>query len=185
MRVLVVGCVHGDECAGRAVVRWLERAPLPSGLGLWLIENVNPDGYAAGTRQDGRGVDLNRNFPWHWLPIDQRGGLHYAGPRPLSEPETRLTAALIQRVRPVITVWFHQPLALVDESGGSIALERRFAQLVGLPLVRLARYPGSAAGWQNHLYPNTSFVVELPRGPLTAAEAARYGDGILDLASPT
>lgn len=181
-RVLVVGCIHGNECAGTAVVRWLERAPLPRGLGLWLIVNVNPDGYALGTRQNGRDVDLNRNFPWRWRPLDR--GLHYAGPHPFSEPESRLAARLIERVGPAITVWFHQPLADVDDSGGSIAVERRYARLVGLPLVRLPRYPGSAASWQNHLYPNTSFVVELPAGSLTKAGAARFGDGILDLARP-
>lgn len=180
-RILVVGCIHGDECAGVAVARWLEQAKPEPNIRLWIIENLNPDGYAARTRQNGRGVDLNRNFPWHWRPLGHPGGLHYAGPQPLSEPETRLAASLIRHVRPGITIWFHQRLGIVDNSGGSLALERRYARLVGLPLVRLTRYPGSAASWQNHLYPNSSFVVELPPGPLTATQAARYGDGILDL----
>jgi protein MpaA len=52
---------------------------------------------------------------------------------------------------------------LVDESGGDVRVERRYARLAGLPLRRLARYPGSAAGWQNHRLPGgTAFVVELP-----------------------
>ena len=182
-RILVVGCIHGDECAGVAVARWLENAKSEPDTRLWILENLNPDGYAARTRQNGRGVDLNRNFPWQWRPLDQPGGLHYAGPHPLSEPETRLAASLIRQVRPGITIWFHQPLGIVDNSGGRLALERRYARLVGLPLVRLPRYPGSAASWQNHLYPNSSFVVELPPGPLTHTQAARYGDGILDLTS--
>jgi murein peptide amidase A len=180
-RILVVGCIHGNECAGKAVVQWLEHAALARGLRLWLVENLNPDGYAAGTRQNEHGVDLNRNFPWHWRPLDRQGGLNYSGPHALSEPEARLVASLIERVRPDVTIWFHQPLAVVDQSGGSVALERRYAHLVGLPLVRLPRYPGSAAGWQNHLYPNTSFVVELAAGPLGATAVARFGNGVLDL----
>jgi protein MpaA len=46
-RVLVVGCVHGDEPAGIAVTRSLRRAHVPSGVGLWIIDTVNPT--ASGT----------------------------------------------------------------------------------------------------------------------------------------
>ena len=46
----------------------------------------------------------------------------------------------------------------------AVPVERRFSQLVGLPLVRLhGRYPGSATRWQNHTFPrSTAFVTELP-----------------------
>ena len=87
-------------------------------------------------------------------------------PRPLSEPEARLAHALILRLRPRLTVWFHQPLAVTDQSGGDVALERRFAVISGLPLRRLPRYHGSVATWENHRLPGaTAFVVELPAGP--------------------
>ena len=65
-RVLVVGAVHGNEPAGRAVVRALRRGPAPRDARLWLIHDLNPDGGAAGTRQNAHGVDLNRNFPDRW-----------------------------------------------------------------------------------------------------------------------
>jgi murein tripeptide amidase MpaA len=42
--VLVVGCIHGNECAGIAVARALER--VHANLDLWVIPNLNPDGYA-------------------------------------------------------------------------------------------------------------------------------------------
>src|SRR5206468_8735304 len=108
--------------------------------------------------------------------------LEHSGPRPLSEPEARIAHSLILRARPSVTIWFHQPLGVVDESGGSIAVERRFARLTDLPLRRLPRYPGSAAGWQNHrLAHTTTFVVELPPGPLSAEHASRYADAVLRL----
>jgi protein MpaA len=183
VRVLVVGCVHGNECAGRAVTRTLESLPLPDGVALWIVDDANPDGAAAGTRQNARGVDLNRNFPWRWRPIGRRGDVYYSGPRPLSEPESRLLAALVLRVRPTISVWFHQHLALVDASGGDVRLERRYARLVGLPLRRLPRYPGSAVGWENHRLPgSTAFVVELPAGKLEPAAARRYAEALLRIA---
>jgi hypothetical protein len=82
-RVLVVGCIHGNECAGLAVVRELERRP-PSSIDLWLVPDLNPDGHAAGTRGNAHGVDLNRNFPAMWKPIGRRGDPQWSGPRPLS-----------------------------------------------------------------------------------------------------
>jgi len=179
-RLLVVGCIHGNECAGLAIVRALERLPTPAGLNLWVIENLNPDGYAARSRQNADGVDLNRNFPWAWRPLS---GIYDSGPRPLSEPESRIAYHLILRVRPQISIWFHQHERVVDESGGDVAVERRFAALVGLPLRRLPREPGSAVGWENHRLPGTTaFVVELPAGSLSAVAAAGYARAVLALA---
>src|SRR4051812_46309937 len=128
-KVLVVGCIHGNETAGVAVLGRLAGDPPPPSVDLWLVPTINPDGQAAGTRQNAGGVDLNRNFPWRWRPLGARGTQQYAGPRPLSEPESRIAHALIARLRPTITIWFHQPLGVVDESGGSLAVERRFARL--------------------------------------------------------
>src|SRR5260221_12159828 len=62
-KVLVVGCIHGDEPAGTHVVARLARLPAPHGADLWLVPTINPDGQAAGTRQNAHRVDLNRNFP--------------------------------------------------------------------------------------------------------------------------
>jgi protein MpaA len=71
-------------------------------------------------------------------------------------------------LRPRLSIWFHQHLGLVDESGGSVAVERRFARAVGLPLRRLTRYPGSVVSWENHAFPGTTaFVVELGPGALS------------------
>ncbi len=183
MRILVVGCIHGDEPAGITVARQLESQPIPSGVQLWVLPDLNPDGVAAGTRENGRGVDLNRNFPYWWRPIGSPGSRYYGGPRALSEPEARMASALIQHIRPAITLWFHQPLGLVDASGGRVLVERRYARLVGLPLHKLPRYPGSAATWANHRFPGTtSFVVELPPGPLSAPATRRYAAAVVALA---
>src|SRR3954469_481436 len=177
--LLVVGCVHGDEPAGIAVTRMLRRTLLKGSADAWLIDDLNPDGHAAGTRANARGVDLNRNFPWRWRHLFRRGELQYGGPRPASEPETRAALRLIERVRPRISIWFHQPLGLVDESGGRAGVERRFSRLSGLPLRRLTRYPGSAVSWEDHvLRGSTAFVVELPPGRLPARARKRLARAV-------
>ena len=184
--ILVVGCIHGTECAGRAITRELRRVRLPARTHLWIVDNVNPDGFAAGVRQNGRGVDLNRNFPAHWRPIGRRWDPQYSGPRPLSEPETRAARRLIRRVRPRVTIWFHQPLSFVRAWGGSVPAARKFARASGLPFKHLRWLAGTAPSWQNRRFPGTaSFVVELPSGELRPREARRYARAALALARGT
>ena len=90
--------------------------------------------------------------------------------------------ALITRLRPTVTIWFHQPLALVDRSGGKLSVERRFARIARLPLRRISPYPGTATRWQNHRFPGTTaFVVELPPSPVGARRIDRYARATLDV----
>jgi murein peptide amidase A len=180
-KALVVGCIHGKEPAGIAIARRLEHTAPPT-IDLWIIPDLNPDGRAADTRGNARGVDLNRNFPWRWRRLS---GAYYSGPRPLSEPESRIAYGLVRRLRPQVSIWFHQHLDVVDESGGDLAVERRFAGIAGLPLERLQRDPGSAVGWENHILPGgTAFAVELPAGALTPVTAARYARAAVSAATP-
>jgi hypothetical protein len=178
-RVLVVGCIHGTECAGRAVVRLLARSPAPLHADLWLVDNLNPDGFAAGTRQNARGVDLNRNFPSQWRPSGTRGDPEYSGPRPLSERETRIARQLILRLHPRVTIWFHQPQGLVRAWGQSVPVAAKYARLVHLPFRRIRWPAGAVSNWQNHRFRRaSSFVVELPPGPLPPTAAARYARAV-------
>jgi protein MpaA len=176
--VLVFGCIHGNERAGIPVVKLLERRAVP-GIDLWLVPDLNPDGVARGTRQNAHGVDLNRNFPAMWLRIGRPGSPQYSGTRPLSEPESRAARNLIRRLRPRLTIWFHQPQALVRAWGPSRAAGRRFARLAGMRYRSLAWPNGSAPNWQNHLDPRSpSFVVELPAGPIAPSRAVQLAQAV-------
>ena len=180
-RVLVVGCIHGNECAARAVVRELERSAPPR-FDLWVVPTLNPDGEAEGLRQNANGVDLNRNFPSQWTSIGTRGTAYYSGHAASSEPETRFAERLIRRLRPRVTIWFHQPQGVVRAWGGSVPVARRFARFAGVPFRVLPWPHGSAPNWQNHTLPRSaSFVVELPGGPLERAAVHRYARAVLKL----
>ena len=119
-RILVVGCIHGNECAGMAVIRALRRRPPPTHADLWLVPTLNPDGRAAGTRQNAHGVDLNRNFAAGWTRHGTPGSTYYSGPRPFSEPETQAARRLVTAIRPKVTIWYHQHMRLVWTSGKSV-----------------------------------------------------------------
>ena len=178
--VLVVGCIHGNECAGNKVISALKKRAAPRGVKIWMIEALNPDGAAAGTRQNARGVDLNRNFPRRWRRQGARWSTYYSGPRPASEKETRHAMAFVEEIRPDVTIWYHQAMALVDRSGGRRAVQRRYADMVGLPLRRLDPLPGTATRWQNHRFDDsTSFVVELPGGELPWRSAKAHARAVV------
>jgi protein MpaA len=179
--VLVVGDVHGDERAGRAVVRVLRRTAPPRGVQVWTVASANPDGERLGTRHNARGVDLNRNFPTRW-----RGGtpgtVFYPGRSAASEPETRAMQRLVARLRPDVTVWFHQRLDLVvlPRRHGDRRVVRDYARRTGQRTAHLEDYRGTATGWQNATFPGTTaFVVELPAGSLTRAGARRHARAVL------
>ncbi len=148
-----------------------------------LVDELNPDGAAAGTRQNARGVDLNRNFPFGWRAIGKPYDTYHSGPRPLSEPESRAAAELIRRIRPRVTLYYHQMLALVDRGGGDRALERLYSRRSGLPYKAIPLPPGAATGWQNDTFPrDTAFVVELAAGLLDARGAKRQAKAVLAVA---
>jgi len=159
-RVLVVGCIHGDECEGIEVTRLLERSR--PDIDLWLVHQLNPDGYAGRRRTNAHGIDLNRDF----VTASQR--------------ETRIGRKLILRLRPDVTIWFHQPQSVVRAWGRSRATARRYARLAGVRYRSLVWPPGSASRWQNGLG-QASFVVELPPGELPDALARRHASAVLAL----
>ena len=161
-RILVVGCIHGDECQGIEVTRLLERTR-DAKVDLWLVHQLNPDGFVSRTRGNARGVDLNRDFGT------------------FSQRETRIARRLILRLRPDVTLWFHQPQAVVRAWGPSRTTARRYARLAGVPYRTIAWPPGSASRWQNGLG-QISFVVELPAGELPGSAARRYATAVLRLA---
>jgi zinc carboxypeptidase/penicillin-insensitive murein endopeptidase len=176
-RILVVGCIHGNECAGSVVATRLLHTRGPRRGSLTVVQDINPDGHAAKRRWNVRGVDLNRNFPGSWRRIGT------AGSAPASEVETRLAMELILRLRPDVTIWFHQPQGLVRAWGPSVAIARRYARLAGMRFARLRWPPGSATAWQHGALPSSrAFVVELAPGELGLREAGRYVRAILRLA---
>ena len=178
----MVGAIHGDEGAGRAVVHLLAAQRDVAKSDVWLISTVNPDGSRRSTRGNAHAVDLNRNFSRGWRAA-ARGRLDYAGPRPFSEPESDAVRRLVLRLRPRVTIWFHQPWGQVlAPCHGAATLQRRYARIAHMPLQRCrgSDLPGTATRWQLHALPaSRAFVVELAPGRLTPPALRRHARAVL------
>ena len=78
-----------------------------------IVPVQNPYGFDHFTRQNARGVDLNRNFDVAWddLPTPQDvvvpWDYNYKGAKPASERETQIIQGIIDRCRPVCLMDFH------------------------------------------------------------------------------
>jgi protein MpaA len=175
--VLVVGVIHGNERAGLQIVRRLEQVEVPQDIRLWIVPSINPDGARANTRQNARGVDLNRNFPHRWQHSGNRWNTYYPGPRVRSEPETRATINLIGNIKPDLTIWYHQHMNIVVRPSGSKRrrVARRYATVSHMTVKGLAALRGTAVGWQNATHSDsTAMVIELPAGSLTSRAVTRH-----------
>ena len=164
-KVLLIAGMHGNEPAPTAILRTLRDGKSVHGIDLWVVPAYNPDGLARDTRRNARGVDLNRNYPYHWAPL---GGSYYSGPRPSSEPETRAMMRFLARVEPDYVLSFHQPLHGVDVAVARPAFARRVARLLGLPTTTLdcgGVCHGTMTGWYNHRHPGFALTVEYGARP--------------------
>jgi murein peptide amidase A len=156
--IVVLASIHGDEAETTVVVSEALRSIPRGDLLAAVILCGNPDGMLRGTRGNGRGVDLNRNFPtsnWSPAPVcyksranDARDIALSPGAAAASEPETRALLSLLERLHPRAVVSLHAALACIDDAGGS-HLGRQLAARCAVPLLTEIGYPtpGSMGTW--------------------------------------
>lgn len=165
-RVVVMSTMHGDEPATRRILTGIRDGRPVRGVDLWLIPVVNPDGLARHTRKNARGVDLNRNYPYHWADLD---GRYESGRRAASEPETRALIAFFADIRPRRVVSFHQPLYGVDVSTReSRPFARRLSRALDLPRRDLTcggTCYGTFTQWFMHRFAGVAVTVEYGTHP--------------------
>lgn len=155
-RTLIIGGFHGGEFGAAIATQfadYLAAHPesVPQGCEIDVIQCLNPDGQAAGTRGNADGVDLNRNLPSpNWRARLKVGdpslkeGLT-GGTAPASEPETQALVAYLQRGYARV-VSLHSSGGYVDYNGpGAKALARMFSKATGLP-VQATAYQSSIGG---------------------------------------
>jgi len=166
--VLVLAAIHGNEPGSHELVdayaKHLETHPDElDGLRIVLATPVNPDGLAKHRRGNSRGVDLNRNFPAsNFEPGPRRG------PTPLSEPEARFVARLLELYPPVLTISVHQPRRSVNYDGPALGIAEAMSACNGYRVEASVGYPtpGSLGSWLGKDLERPIITLELPRKPL-------------------
>ena len=128
--LVIIGSIHGDEANTEALVRGLMEqyvnAPesVPLEFTLYFLPTMNPDGLAAGTRQNANRVDLNRNWPTDDWQADaaRTNGIvpGSGGTAPGSEPEIQaISRWLLDTVKPVAQeVWLLSYHSAYPPNGG-------------------------------------------------------------------
>ncbi len=179
---LVIATIHGNEPAGTPLVKRLAdhlmtNQDLLAGRTIAIIPVANPDGLAAGTRENIRGVDLNRNFE-----ASNRVNTASNGHQPLSEPESRAVYAAIQEFSPDRILSIHQPLSCIDYDGPGKALAAAIAAACRLPVKKLGAMPGSLGSYTGEELGIPTITVELPAAATNLSEDAlwaRYGQAMI------
>lgn len=164
-KVLLIATMHGNEGAPRQILATLRDGKEIHGINLWVVPVYNPDGLAHHTRKNAHGVDLNRNWPYHWADLD---GTYESGPRPGSEPETRAMMSFLEQVRPRWIVSFHQPLHGVDTDTKNQRFSRRLAAALHLPRKSFTCggvCHGTMTGWFNSHFKGSAVTVEYGAHP--------------------
>jgi protein MpaA len=142
--IIFVGGTHGDEKSSTYIlnsfIEDLEKnyRTIPANKTVIVIPNLNPDGFAASSRLNANGIDLNRNFPadnWQtdvYIPgnVFKPGG---GGSAPLSEPESSALATFILQKQPRLVLTYHAVARLVisNDAGDSYALAQLYASKSG------------------------------------------------------
>ena len=198
-RVLVIGCIHGDEFVGNRVVDILRDMPLDGDIDLWTVRTMNPDGQQLRTRQNANGVDLNRNFPGSWQKIGEPGSWQYSGADSSSEPEVQSLVKLGELVRPQFVIWYHQDYFRIGPGVGHEGNVRtKYASLVGLPLQELdclcgysgdkplleAVFGGTGTNWAKSFQEPTGVSMTVEFGPtLSEEDAQRNAKAVVSVAT--
>ena len=164
-KVLLIATMHGDEGAPRQILTALRDGRPIRGINLWVLPVYNPDGLAARSRKNAHGVDLNRNFPYHWADLD---GSYESGTRAGSEPETRAMMRFLTKIRPDRILSFHQPLYGVDTDTKSQRFSRRVADKLNLPRKSFTCggvCHGTMTGWFNSRFAGSALTAEYGAHP--------------------
>jgi predicted deacylase len=162
---VLVGRQHGNEPAGETVLRAMRDGAPITGVHLWVIPRANPDGAVKRTRQNARGVDLNRNWPRGWKRVT---GYYNSGRRPASEPETRGLQRFLNTIRPDYVVNIHTPLRGLDVTGAKDrAFARRLSKELNLPNHHLTCRDchGTMSDWFNWRHAGACVTIEFGANP--------------------
>ena len=148
---VIIGGIHGGyewntiELISDTLKYYQEHSEeIPANVTLYIIPNMNPDGYAADTsaeigRMNGNLVDLNRNWDYQWQVTATHGTRPVkAGIGPFSEPETAATRDFILNHNIELAIFYHSAMGVVfsgaeREKCATFELAEMLSKITGYP----------------------------------------------------
>lgn len=184
----VIMCgVHGDEITPIKfcwdLMRELKNNHDYKNKQIIVAPLVAPDSFfkPRPTRTNGRGVDVNRNFPtkdWKshahkkWKENARGDKRKYPGHHAASEQETIFQMNLIIRYNPNKVISVHSPLTILDYDGPSLTankgqsalqlLEEMSRRSSGYKISNYPIFPGSLGNWSGKEKHIPTYTLELP-----------------------
>lgn len=153
--ILLVARFHGDEPEGEfcleQMFKELQKTDLKSPYNIYILPCLNPSGKKLSTRANGKGVDLNRNYPtqnFSSVSVNPHTKELSSG-EPASEIETRIMIQIVKDYNFERILSIHSDLHLIDYDGPAQEIAQKFSDLCGYKLVDNIGYPtnGSFGTW--------------------------------------
>lgn len=149
-------------------------------VSIYFVPMLNPDGIGLAMNEkpswkaNGRGVDLNRNYPTLYaqtIPMSYPTSQGYAGPYPFSEPETQALKALCDTMQfeavlayhsagEIIYWWYHQNEPLYTRS---LIEAKLLSTITGYSLVPISQQKGGLGftDWFIQYYKRPGYTLEI------------------------
>lgn len=162
--VLIIGVFHGDEPQGEVLIRkFLEENRSFYKNRTLIIPCLNPDGKALGTRQNSKGIDLNRNFPTKNRKVIE-DKQYYGGNIAASEIETRFIIDILEEFKPDFILSLHAPYRVVNYDGDAEEYAQKISEITGYPTEADIGYetPGSFGTYAGKERQIPTITLELP-----------------------
>ncbi|MFN7454059.1 MAG: M14 family zinc carboxypeptidase [Pseudobdellovibrionaceae bacterium] len=184
--VLVLGGVHGDETEGTTAAWGLYEKlhqAFDYQLKVTLVPMLNIDGVIHKTRQNARGIDLNRNMATKdWSP-EIKGPRYQPGPAPNIEPETQALAAFVDQQKPHLIVSLHSWHPVLNVNGACESEAQVLSQWTGYKVDTDIGYPtpgclGTYAGLERQ---SPTITYEIERGQKTPEILKMHVPALLEL----
>lgn len=134
--VLIIGVFHGDEPEGEYLINNLINDinadfKLLSSSTVLFIPCLNPDGKQVNTRENARGVDLNRDYPTK----------NQLNPEKEPELETKFILDVLAVYKPDRILTIHAPYGIINYDGPADKLADEMSSLNGYPVQVDIGYP--------------------------------------------
>lgn len=142
--VLILGGVHGNEPEGVIAAHGLLKffnETFTYRLKVTVVPQFNCDGVMTQSRQNHRGVDLNRNLPTKDWTSNVSEKKYAPGTEPNSEPENKALVAWLEKNKPRLVISLHSWHPLLNINGNCRPEAEAIAKITGYEIKEDIGYP--------------------------------------------